>query len=59
MFRLAVNPFVGILVPARTKLIELGGDCQGKNGKRCESSEEHQNVSYEFWDIPANGHLLR
>ncbi len=25
MFRLVVNPFVGVLVPARTKLIELGG----------------------------------
>ncbi len=25
-----------------------GGNCQGKNGKRCESSKEHQNVSFKF-----------
>jgi hypothetical protein len=43
-----LNPFVGVPVPATTKLIELGGNCRGKNGKRCESSEEHQNVSYKF-----------
>ncbi len=49
MFRLIVNPFVGVLVLARTKLIGLGGvKCQVKNGKIYESSIEHQNVSYKF-----------
>ncbi len=48
MCRFVVNPFVGVLVPARTKLIELGGNCRGRSGKRCESSNEHQNVSYKF-----------
>ncbi len=40
--------FVEVLVPARTKLTELEGNCRGKNGKRCESSKEHQNISFKF-----------
>ncbi len=48
MLRLVVNPFVGVLVPARTKLIELGGKLPRQEWQRCESSKEHQNVSYKF-----------
>jgi hypothetical protein len=60
MFRLVVNPFVGVLVPARTKLIELGGRiAEARMAKDVKVVKNIKTSVTIFRDIRANSHLLR
>jgi hypothetical protein len=60
MFRLVVNLFVGVLVPARTKLIELGGEiAEARMAKDVKVVKNIKTSVTSFWDICTNGHLLR
>ncbi len=58
MLRLVVNPFVGVLVPARTKLIEFGGEiAEARMAKDVKVVKNIKTSVTSFWDICANGHL--
>ena len=55
-----VMMFVGVLVPARTKLTELGGEiAEARMAKDVKVVQNIKMSVTSFQDIRANGHLLR
>ncbi len=61
MFRLVVNPFVGVLVPARTKfqIDRIGGEiAKARMAKDVKVVKNIKTSVTDFRDIFANGHLL-
>jgi hypothetical protein len=57
MLRLIVNPFVGVSVPARAKLIELGGEiAKARMAKDVKVVKNIKTSVTSFRDIHANGH---
>jgi hypothetical protein len=60
MFRLVVNPFVGVLVPARSQIDRIGGEiAKARMAKDVKVVKNIKTSVTSFRDIRANGHLLR